>query len=303
MANEKNKPAAKGKSARPAPRSEPPAQGKQTQAAIANSQPDILHSPFSVATFNVNSINMRRDATLAWLAKHRPTVLGLQEIKCVDTEFPREDFEKAGWRVETFGQKSYNGVALITSEPVKNVMRGFGDGVSDPQARMIAGEIRGVTVVNCYVPQGSEVGSDKYAYKLAWLARLRAWLDKHFKPSQPVVLVGDLNVAPEDIDCYAPDFLEGEVGISQPERDALEHVRLFGFTDVFRKFHADKPKQFSFFDYRLRDSFKYKKGWRIDHIWATPPLAAQAVSCDIDLTPRAEEKASDHTPVVGVFSL
>jgi len=255
-----------------------------------------------IVTFNVNSLRMRLDAVLAWLRTHSPDVLALQETKLNDAAFPHAAFTEAGWHSVHHGQGGYNGVALITKAPVADVRRGLNDGVNDPQSRLIEAKVGGVRVVNTYIPQGSEVGSDKFAYKLEWLDRLLAYFHKHHSPTSELAWVGDFNVAPEDIDCYAPDFFANEVGLNVEERARLEALRAWGFTDVFRALHPGKPKQFTFFDYRTRDSAKYRKGWRIDHIWVTPPLAQRLVRCDIDMAPRMEEKASDHTPLWAEFS-
>lgn len=255
-----------------------------------------------IVTFNVNSLRMRQDAVLAWLRSNSPDVLAIQETKLKDDAFPHEAFRAAGWHSVHHGQGGYNGVALISKVAPAGVRMGLGDGVSDPQSRLIEAGFGGVTVLNTYVPQGSEVGSEKFAYKLEWLERLLAYLGKHHDPGKSLAWVGDFNVAPEDIDCYAPDYFEGEVGLHPDERARLEAIRSWGFTDVFRALHPGKPKQFTFFDYRTRDSAKYRKGWRIDHIWVTRPLAERLLRCEIDMTPRMDEKASDHTPMWAEFA-
>lgn len=256
---------------------------------------------FRVATFNVNSINVRADATLAWLEKHQPNVLGLQELKCTDQAFPSEPFEK--WNAHTFGQPSYNGVALLGTSSPDEVVRSFNDGVDDDQARFIAGRYGDIWVLNTYVPQGSQVGSPKFEYKLQWLERFLAFLNAHHSPKDKVIWIGDYNIAPEDEDIYAPDFFEDDVGAHPDERALLERIRDWGFTDIFRKFHPTRRKAFTFFDYRTRDSVKYNKGWRIDHIWTTASLAEAAKACDIDMEPRHEERASDHTPLWADFEV
>lgn len=254
-----------------------------------------------IVTFNVNSLRMRLDAVLAWLRRHNPDVVGLQETKLNDGAFPHEAFQSAGWYSIHHGQGGYNGVALISRVVPQQVRIGLGDDVADPQSRLIEAEYDGVAVLNTYVPQGSETGSDKFQYKLAWLERLLAYLQRNHDPSKPLAWVGDYNVAPEDIDCYAPDFFAGEVGLSTEERARIEALRAWGFTDCFRALHPGKPKQYTFFDYRTRDSVKFRKGWRIDHVWATAPLAAKLKASEIDIEPRLEEKASDHTPLWAEF--
>ena len=256
---------------------------------------------FTLATFNVNSINARLPALLDWLEQRKPDVVALQETKCEDAKFPLEALSAAGWRAEHFGQKTYNGVALLAREDMHDITRGL-DEAPDAQARCIAATVRGVRIVNTYVPQGSEVDSDKFRYKLEFLCRLHDRLKRELASGLPLAWLGDFNIAPEDIDVYAPDFFAGEVGVHQDERAALERIRALGFEDLFRRHHPDQPKQYTFFDYRVRDSVKYRKGWRIDHIWGNASLAARSTGSEIDMCPRMLDAASDHTPLLASFS-
>lgn len=255
----------------------------------------------TIATFNINSINLRLPQFLEWMESKGPDIVGIQETKSVDSRFPKAEIEAAGLDVCFHGQKSYNGVCIIAREEITEVIKNLPDDEDDDQARFIAATIAGVRVMNCYVPQGSEVGSDKFDYKLRWYERLHDYISSEVDLRKPVALVGDFNVAPEDEDIYAPDFFEDEVGAHPDERAALQKVVELGFTDTFRHFHPDAEKEFSFFDYRTRDSVKYKKGWRIDHIYVTKPLLDRAESAEIDMTLRHQEKASDHTPVLATF--
>jgi len=255
-----------------------------------------------VATWNVNSIKARADQVVPWAARHAPDVLCLQEIKTVDEGFPVDRFKELGYTAALAGQKTYNGVAILAKGPLENVVVGFADGAEeDPQRRILRATYRGVRIVNCYVPNGEDVGTEKYAYKLRWLPRLRAMLDNQEDASKPLVLVGDMNVAPEPIDVHKPERWIGKVLFSEPERAALADVRAFGVEDCLRKHHREAGL-FSWWDYRLK---AWERGWglRIDHVYATAPLAARCTSCHIDKETRAGERPSDHAPVVADFDV
>ncbi|HWQ36199.1 MAG TPA: exodeoxyribonuclease III [Blastocatellia bacterium] len=252
-----------------------------------------------IATWNVNSISVRLPHVLDWLEANRPDALCLQEIKCVEARFPGEAFRAAGYHFEIFGQPSYNGVAIISAAPLSEVQRGFPGEEAEAPRRLIAARVGPVRVVNVYIPNGSEVGAEKYYYKLEWLGRLRRYFDEHCDPQQPVLLCGDFNVAPEDRDVHDPLLWAGRIHCSEPEREALKTVQDWGFVDAFRLHHPE-PGYYSWWDYRS-GSFRRDQGLRIDHIWVTPLLAAQCVDAWIDKTPRALERPSDHTPVVAEF--
>lgn len=256
-----------------------------------------------IATFNANSIRARQEIILEWLAAEQPDVLCIQETKAQDPDFPALAFLAAGYHAAFSGQKSYNGVAILSREPLEDVQRGLGDGAEDPeQARLIAGRRRGLPIVNTYIPQGMAPGTDKFAYKLQWLERLRAFFDKHFSPDQPLLWAGDFNIAPAPEDVYDPEKMAGTCGFHPDERAALERLRAWGFTDVFRK-HVAEPQQFTFWDYRLRGGLSRNLGWRIDHLWATAPLAQKSTRAWIDMEPRKKEKPSDHTFLTAEFVL
>jgi len=252
-----------------------------------------------IASFNVNSLRVRLDLVLRWLQQYQPTVLCVQETKVQDVDFPAEAFDKAGYKYVFKGQKSYNGVAIFSSSEIRNVEFGFIDKPHD-QARLIKAEIGGITVLNTYVPQGYSPESEKFEYKLRWFERLLSYFEKNFKPSDPIIWVGDLNVAPQPIDVYDPKAFLGHVCFCPEVTEALNRILRWGFVDVFRM-HCPEPGQYTFWDYRMRGSFKRNLGWRLDHIIATLPLAEKCRACYIDKAPRIAERPSDHTPIIADF--
>jgi len=201
-----------------------------------------------IATWNVNSIRARMERLRAWLAAQAPDVLCLQETKVEDNAFPASELESLGYHVATYGQKTYNGVAVLARQPLDDIVRGFGDGVEDAQARFLVARVSAVRVGSLYVPNGQAVGTDKFAYKLAWLARWRGWLAAHAEASQPLVLCGDINIAPEDRDVYDPQAWRDQVMCHPDERAALAEVRRWGLVDVFRQLHPE-PGQYTWWDY------------------------------------------------------
>jgi len=249
-----------------------------------------------IATWNVNSIRMRLERVLPWLEQHRPDVLCMQETKVEDELFPVEELARLGYRVVAHGQKTYNGVALVARQDIAEVARGLGDGGDDAQARLIAGNVRGVRVVSVYVPNGGTVGSDKYAFKLDWLRRLRAYLETRCDPGQPLVVAGDFNVAPEDRDVHDPTAWAGEILCSEPEREGLRQVAAWGLTDAFRRLHPE-PGFFTWWDYRML-GFAKGRGLRIDHMYVTAPLLERCTDVAIDREARKGKQPSDHAPVV-----
>lgn len=257
---------------------------------------------FAIASFNCNSIRARLETVLEWLEKERPDVLCLQETKVEDRFFPADVFNSSGYNVIFRGQKSYNGVAIASPHPIEEVNLESTD-FSDPgEARLIAALIKGIHVVNTYVPQGQSPGSDKFAYKLAWIRGMRRMFERHYNLGMPVVWAGDFNVAPDPVDVYDPKKLHGQVGYHPAEHEALLHVKDWGFTDVFR-LHVKEGGHYTFWDYRVPSLLKRNLGWRVDHIWATPPLAALSRSAWIDKEPRFGEKPSDHTFIAAQFDL
>ncbi len=255
---------------------------------------------FTIATWNVNSLRVRLPHLEQWLAATRLDVLCLQEIKLPDPDFPGADLERLGLGGAWHGQKTYNGVALLAREPVAEVVRGI-PGYDDPQARVIAGTVRGVRVIDVYVPNGQEVGSEKYAYKLGWLAALGGYLRAELARWPRLVVLGDWNIAPEDRDVHDPKAWEGHVHVSPVERAALAGLLALGLTDVFRRF--EQPEQsYSWWDYR-QGAFRRNAGLRIDLVLASPALAERCTGSHIDVAPRRWERPSDHTPVLASFDL
>jgi exodeoxyribonuclease-3 len=253
-----------------------------------------------LATWNVNSIRVRLDRVLAWIDQHQPDVLCLQEIKAEEKAFPLAAFQAKGYQVALSAQKTYNGVALLSKQPLADVRTGLRDGEDDTQARLIEGRVGDVWVINVYMPNGQHPTSEKFPYKLRWMERLRIHLHTHFKPTDPLVLTGDFNVAPEDKDVYDPPGWANESIFHPDARKGLESVRAFGFVDVFRKLHPE-PGHYSWWDYRA-GAFPKNQGLRIDHIFATPPLAERCTDSSIDIDSRRGDQPSDHAAVLATFA-
>jgi exodeoxyribonuclease-3 len=252
-----------------------------------------------LASWNVNSIRARVDRVIAWLEAQRPDVLCMQELKCEEKDFPHERFTELGYSVARVCQKTYNGVAIATRATLADVRIGLDDGADDPQARLIAGTLDGVRILCAYVPNGQEVGSEKYTYKLEWLARLRRYLDAREKPGEPLLLCGDFNVAPEERDVYDPVGWAQQTLFHIDSRNALERVRAWGLTDTFRMHHQEAGA-YSWWDYRSL-SFPHGKGLRIDHVFATESMARRCTKAWIDREARKGKQPSDHAPVLAVF--
>jgi exodeoxyribonuclease III len=252
-----------------------------------------------LATWNVNSLKVRLPHVLGWLAEHQPDILCLQETKLEDQNFPVAELQAQGYNVQASGQKTYNGVALISRHPVTEVVRDI-PGFADEQKRLIAATIDNTRVVCAYFPNGQSVASDKYVYKLRWIDALRAWLQGEFARSPRLALAGDFNVAPDDRDVYDPAAWEGQVLVSDPERAAFRDLISIGFRDGFRLFNQT-PKNYTWWDYR-QGAFRRNLGLRIDHILLSAPLADLCRSCQIDVAPRKLERPSDHVPVIAEFA-
>ncbi|MBF0623091.1 MAG: exodeoxyribonuclease III [Magnetococcales bacterium] len=255
-----------------------------------------------IATWNVNSINVRLPHVLDWLSENSVDVLCLQETKMVDERFPKEEINKAGYQVEFAGQKTYNGVAVLTKNPVQSVVKQLPGMEEDPQKRFLALTVNDVRVVNVYVPNGAALDSDKYPYKLNWLSALYAFLDQTVQSHQYTVVVGDFNIAPDDRDVYDPQIWQGDrILVSPPERKAFTDFIALPMVDCFRKVEPEGG-HFSWWDYRAA-AFRRKRGLRIDHILASVPLSDRLKDCRIDPEPRSWERPSDHTPVVATFGM
>lgn len=251
---------------------------------------------WKIATFNVNGIRSRLNAVLTWIDRNRPDVLCLQEIKCRDSEFPSGPLGEIGYESSVCGQKAFHGVAIVSKGKPEIVRRGFGDGESDEEARLIAARIDGIWVFNTYVPQGRDPDHPAFRDKLRFFERLRGLFEREFAPQDPIIWTGDINVAPEDLDVFSAKRMAGKVGVHPLEREALARVCSWGFVDLFRKHHPDE-KQFTFWDYRLPQSLARNLGWRLDHIRATESLAGASIACGVDMEPRGASSPSDHTPV------
>ncbi len=260
-----------------------------------------------IATWNVNSVRSRLEHVKGWLQDNPVDALCLQETKAQDKDFPGQAFEEIGYQSVISGQKSYNGVAILTKAPLENVSAGFepiagaeATGDLDEQKRVISGVLDGVRLVNLYVPNGSSIGSEKYEYKLRWLALLETYLKTLLETETDILVCGDFNIALEDKDIYkepGDKAIAKHIMSSPVEREALQkHVLDIGFSDAFRLF-TEEGGNFSWWDYRAA-SFRRNLGWRIDHHYLTQSLCDRALGCTIDSTPRKLEKPSDHTPVI-----
>jgi len=251
-----------------------------------------------IATWNVNSMNVRKPHVVEWLQNHDPDVLVLQEIKQVNEKFPAEALQELGYRSIASGQKTYNGVAVISKAPANDPVTDFPD-LDDPQRRILATTIGDVRVVDLYIPNGSEVGSEKYEYKLNWLKSLRSFLEAEMQQHENLVVLGDFNIAPADEDVYDPEKWGDAILCSPLERQALREVIDLGLTDVFRKF--DQPEgMFSWWDYRAA-GFRRNAGLRIDLILTSQSMTERCTASYVDKEPRAWERPSDHAPVVAEF--
>ena len=253
-----------------------------------------------IATWNVNSLRVRMPHLKDWLAATPMDVVALQETKLADPDFPQGEIEALGLHVAFSGQRTYNGVALLSGSEPAEVVAGI-PGFADEQKRVLAATIGGVRVIDVYVPNGQAVGSDKYDYKLRWFAALRDYVAAELARHPRLVVLGDYNVAPEDRDVHDPKAWAGQVLASEPERAALRALLATGLEDCFRRFEQPE-KSFSWWDYRMM-AFRRNAGLRIDLILASAPLAEACTECRIDKAPRRLERPSDHAPVVALFDI
>ncbi|MCE5200503.1 exodeoxyribonuclease III [bacterium] len=254
-----------------------------------------------IASFNANSIRNRLEVILNWMRDNDADAVCVQETKVRDEEFPFQPILDAGYHCAFKGQKSFNGVAIITKQPPEEVHIGTGNEVWDEEARLIRVRVDGVNIVNTYIPQGTSPDSPRFTYKLEWIKAMRDYFDRSFTPQDPIVWVGDFNVARESIDVYDPEGLAGCVCYHPAEHEALDYVTSWGFKDIFRKHHDGESNLYTFWDYRVPNALKRRIGWRIDHIWATQPLADKSTNCWVDTAPRLLEKPSDHTFIAADF--
>ncbi len=258
---------------------------------------------FTIATFNVNSVRSRMPVLQKWLSDHPVDALCLQETKVVDNDFPEADFKALGFRSLYRGEKSYNGVAILTKAPLDGFAVGLGE-CEEPEGetRLLRARIGDFCMVNTYIPQGKAIDHPDYQYKHRFLDRMKSLFEREYLVSEKIVWVGDMNVAPTDMDVTSPEKKRDHPCFAPDIQEHFEDVKRWGFADLFRRYRPE-PGEFSFFDYRVKNSLEKNIGWRIDHVLVTPALEKLALDCWIDREPRSWEKPSDHTPVVAVFDL
>lgn len=250
-----------------------------------------------VATYNAASVRARLPLILDWIAEHEPDVLGIQETKVEDDKFPLAEFEELGYHVALNGQKSWNGVALISKEPLTDVRRGFQDPLMPEDARLIRAQIGDLTLINTYVPNGNTVGSDKFVYKLQWLDKFAGYLNETCDPAKPLIWMGDINIAPRPEDVYNSAKFWGGVGHHPDEFSRLKKIVGFGLTDLF--VHLDPTAgHYTFWDFVLINGVAKNFGWRIDHIYGTSPIVERATKVWVDKDARIAPRPSDHTFVI-----
>ena len=256
---------------------------------------------FKISSFNANSIRVRLPQILDWVDREQPDVLCIQETKVQDQDFPKKEIEDAGYHVFYRGQKAHAGVAILSKEQPSEMSAGFKDGSDAP--RLLRIKYHNLNIINTYVPQGRDIKSDQFQYKLEWLSRFRRLLEQYYKPTDDVIWVGDFNVAPEDIDVYSPETLRTNPDFHPDAQAALENVREWGFVDIFRKHYPAEGGHYTYWDYRIRNALTRNNGWRIDHIWATPSLAQFSEKIEIDIEARKADRPSDHTFLTAVFQI
>lgn len=249
-----------------------------------------------LASWNVNSIRARYDLVVEWLREHQPDALCLQETKVADHEFPSETFQRLGYEVARCGQRTYNGVAILSRHPIEDVEVGLMGADPDEDKRLIGATVAGVRLLSAYVPNGKHLDSPSYEEKLQWLRRLRETLDRRYRADQELLLCGDFNIARDDRDVHEPERMRGQLFFSEAEHAGLERVLAFGLTDAFRQF-VSEGEHFSWWDYRA-GAFRRNRGLRIDYAFVTEPLAKRLSGCWMDRSARAKDKPSDHVPVV-----
>lgn len=251
-----------------------------------------------IATWNVNSLRVRLPHLLEWLAVHKPQVIALQETKIIDTDFPILEIAKAGYNVIFSGQKTYNGMAILSQQSGTEIIKDISE-LQDPQRRILAMTLGDVRIINLYVPNGQTVDSEKYRYKLDWLEKVTIFIGRELLTYPKLIILGDFNIAPDPEDVHDPAQWEGQVLFSPPERLAFKNLLSIGLSDCFRLI-SPSEKAYSWWDYRM-NAFKRNIGLRIDHILASQVLAGHCRACYIDKTPRGWERPSDHTPVIAEF--
>lgn len=257
-------------------------------------------SIMKISTFNANSIRSRMPIITDWIINNKPDFLGIQETKVQDNDFPEQIIRDLGYHVYFKGEKSYNGVALISKEKAKEVTYGFDDGGPEDQTRLICAKFSDLSIINTYIPQGRSIDHIMYKYKLGWYKRLKNLFQKEFNNTESIAWIGDMNIASTPLDVSNYKTKKNDPCYHEFARDAFLDVCEFGFDDLLRKFHPEE-QIYSFFDYRVKDAVLKNIGWRIDYILTTKNLTKKVLSCDVDLEPRKKEKPSDHTFVTAKF--
>ena len=267
---------------------------------LLKQEPDKKRGTIRVCTFNLNSIRARKDLITAWLnyRNNDLDVLCFQETKVVDRDFPYDSFERLGYHCEVYGQKSYNGVAICSRFPLKNVMKGFDDDYWDDQKRIICAKVEGIDLINAYAPHGDLRGTDKYHQKLKWYSKLLSFLKESYSSEEKLMVMGDFNVAREDLDVYDPEATKDGIGTMAEERDALQRILDWGLIDSFRYVHPEK-QQFTWWDY-IGGAIWKNEGMRLDYVLCTRPLLERIHRVEVDLWARTRRKPkpSDHAPVI-----
>lgn len=254
-----------------------------------------------IATFNTNSVRVRIPIIMEWLEKEKPDILCLQETKVQDKDFPIDDFEATGYHSLFRGQKSYNGVAIISKQPLTEITTDLYER-GDEQARFISAKLSDIPVINSYVPQGYAPGTEKFEYKLSWLKKLLSHIKEKYNPNDSLIVLGDFNVALESIDLFDPEGFRGSAGFHEDEQKILQSYLDWGLRDLFREYYPEEIK-YTFWDYRIPNGFKRNMGWRIDYIFTTEPLSQKLKNIWIDSEPRSHVKPSDHTFLVAEFDI
>ena len=256
-----------------------------------------------IATWNINGINSRLEHVLKWSETARPDVLCLQETKTTDAKFPTKKLHVAGYEhIVSYGEKAYNGVAILSRFPLEDVDHGFPGDVDTAPRRLIAATIEGVHVVNTYFPHGTKIGSDKFKLKLEWVGRLRKYFDQFYSPDDEVLLCGDTNITPHEMDLWNVRYWATRMHFTKEEREVFTQLKRWGFVDVFRQIN-DQPGEYTWWDTFRESSFPKNRGLRLDHIWASQSLADLCTDCWVDREPRRWDRPSDHAPVIAEFNL
>ena len=256
-----------------------------------------------IATWNINGINSRLEHVVKWSLVAKPDVLCLQETKTPDAKFPVMKLKKIGFEyIEVHGEKSYNGVAILSRLPLEDVLKGFPKETPDEPKRVIAATVEGVRVVNAYFPHGTQIGSDKFHFKIDWVAKLRKYFDKYYDREDMVLLCGDTNITPHEMDLWNVRYWAPRMHFTKEEREVLQKLKQWGFIDVFRQMN-DQPGEYTWWDTFRESSFPKNRGLRLDHIWASQPLAELCSDCWVDREPRGWDHPSDHAPVLADFMI